>query len=110
MKCKEKQKDYLRGIVRNGKLVLQFNNEIISVELPNASSGVSNIQYLELEVSSNNQILFPNAIPSGKTVLVISINGHLYYKDEDFTITNTTIGWIGDFSLITSDEIIMWVS
>ena len=110
MKCKEKEKDYLKGSVKNGKLVLQFNNEIISITLPSGEEGNSNITYLELLVTSNGQILFPNVVPSNKTVNILNINGLLYYKDTDFTITNTTISWIGDFSLITSDEIIMWIS
>ena len=110
MKCEQKTRDYLRQVVRNGKLITQFNNEISSVLLPTSGESGSDITYLELPVTANEQILFPNVIPSEKTVLILEINGILYHKDVDFSISGTTISWLGTFSLITSDNIIMWVS
>jgi hypothetical protein len=70
-----------------------------------ATGGVSAPLEVELTVTANGQTAFtlPTAVAVGGNIRVY-VNGVRYDLGDDFTVSGTTLTWVGSLSLLTSDE------
>lgn len=66
-------------------------------------------QEVEVTVAQDNQTVFADVIPQGKTVFQLFIEGIKQEKDEDYTINGRTITWISEPALQSSFKMIITV-
>jgi len=92
-------------------LYVTYNGKTTKTDLSSLVTTIDVISTeVNLEISYIGQIYFVNAIPNGKQLIDLFVEGLLQKQGKDYTIVGNNITWTSDLELIPEFNVILKIT